>query len=293
MSQRRGSALVALFTLTLANPVGATQVLASERGKVSQTVDGTTITVEYYRPLVRGREIFGAVVPWGSIWTPGANWATTLEVDKDVRLNDHPLPKGKYSVWMQTAKEAGWTVIMSRTAKAWHLWPPPFEDEQIRFVVRADHGPPVEVLTWSFPVIMRDAVGLWMAWGTTIIPLHVVVLPTQAVLLTGPQRAVYTGRWKLEIENAAQPADTFRIEVYESKGGLKMKGMLRGSFFDPEADLIPIGAHQFHPKYYRNGRAAEIGTRETFIFVVEDTHAVTFEVRGPDNKPFARAVRLP
>ena len=53
------------------------QAMASEKGSVIQTVDGTTITIEYYRPVARGRTPFPDVVHWGRMWTPGANWATT------------------------------------------------------------------------------------------------------------------------------------------------------------------------------------------------------------------------
>ena len=71
------------------------QVMPSERGTVSQTVDGTTITIEYSRPVARGRTPFPDVVRYGRPWTPGANWATTIEVDKPIHLNGNELPKGK------------------------------------------------------------------------------------------------------------------------------------------------------------------------------------------------------
>ena len=78
--------LAAAIALVTALPAGAqAQVMASEHGMVQQRVDGTTITIEYYRPQRRGRDnLFGGVVKWGSTWTPGANWATTLDVDHDV-----------------------------------------------------------------------------------------------------------------------------------------------------------------------------------------------------------------
>jgi hypothetical protein len=72
--------------------VGQAQVRASERGGAFQVVNGTTITIEYSRPAVRGRvTMFGGQIPWGQVWTPGANWATTLEVDLVVSINGHPV----------------------------------------------------------------------------------------------------------------------------------------------------------------------------------------------------------
>ena len=68
-------------------PSLAAQIRASERATVSQVVDGTRITVDYSRPRARGRAaLFGGEVKWNEVWTPGANDATTLEIDRDTGL---------------------------------------------------------------------------------------------------------------------------------------------------------------------------------------------------------------
>jgi hypothetical protein len=280
-----GEALAALLSLCSA------QVLASEPAKVVQTVDGTTITVEYYRPVARGRELFGGLVEWGTTWTPGANWATTLEVDKDVRLNNNPLPKGKYSIWIEIRKETEWTVMVSRRAKVYHLWPPPIDDEQLRFTVRPKHGPNIEVLTWTFPTVMRDGAELWMEWGTTIVALLVTVEPSRPVVLTEREKAGYVGPWSVTIDrDGSDTGFVAKVEIDEVNGGLRMIGRLR-SRFDLEANLIAIGGYQFHPLYFRNGQAVGMEPTETFVFTVEDGRATAFEVRGPNNRPFARGLR--
>src|SRR5512138_2714895 len=92
------------------------QGMASEKGAVSQTIDGTTITIEYYRPVAHGRTPFPDVVHWGRFWTPGANWATTLDVDRPIHLNGNAIPKGKYSVWMIPGADE-WTVVLNRDAR--------------------------------------------------------------------------------------------------------------------------------------------------------------------------------
>ena len=75
-------------------PTGAAgQVRASELGTVSQIIDGTRIAIEYSRPRARGRnDLFGGEIKWQEVWTPGANFATTLEVSRDVRIDGHPVP---------------------------------------------------------------------------------------------------------------------------------------------------------------------------------------------------------
>src|ERR671912_35798 len=83
-------------------PASHAQIRASEIGTMSQIIDGTKITMEYSRPRVRGRDpLFGTrIVRWDEVWTPGANWATTFDVTKDLTLGGQRVPKGKYSMWI-------------------------------------------------------------------------------------------------------------------------------------------------------------------------------------------------
>jgi hypothetical protein len=93
------------LALLITPRVSRSQIRASELASVSQTIDGTKITVEYSRPRIRGRApTFGpkgkSIVHWGEVWTPGANYATTLETTKPFMLDGHAVDKGKYSVWL-------------------------------------------------------------------------------------------------------------------------------------------------------------------------------------------------
>src|SRR2546426_7534080 len=86
---------VALLVLA-ARPVAAQQIPLSQRGGVTQMVGGTRIEIRYSRPVARGRELFGKLVPWGKVWCPGADTATTIAfsapVDrKSTRLNSSHL----------------------------------------------------------------------------------------------------------------------------------------------------------------------------------------------------------
>ena len=90
-----GTSLALAVSSLAAGSCKAQKPMLSEHAVAAQTVAGTTITVEYYRPQARGRDsLFGKVVKWGEHWTPGANWATTIEVDHDVRLNGAAAPEG-------------------------------------------------------------------------------------------------------------------------------------------------------------------------------------------------------
>src|ERR1051325_1489912 len=172
------------------------EVRASEAASVSQTVDGTKLTIEYSRPRGRARDsLFGKVVPWGLTWTPGANLATTLEVSKDVRINGHPLAKGKYSVWMVVRPESVWTLVLDPKAQRYHTEHPDSTPEQIRFPVHRAERPFAEVLTWTFPAVRADGATLAMQWGTTYVPLDIAVTPPYLLPFPAEKAAPYVGKF--------------------------------------------------------------------------------------------------
>ena len=86
----------------------------SQRGSVTQHVAHTTIAIEYGRPVARGRALFGQLVPWDSVWHPGADSATRISFDHPVLLEGHEVKAGEYSVWLVPRASGPWTVILSR-----------------------------------------------------------------------------------------------------------------------------------------------------------------------------------
>lgn len=154
----------------------AAQAMLSEHAVVAQTVAGTSITVEYYRPQARGRDsLFGKVVTWGSYWTPGANWATTLEASRDVRVNGATLPKGKYAVWALVEPDR-WRMEFRRQWHKFHVPPPTgSSDVALRLDVRPEAGPATEVLTFDFPAVDSAGTTLRFRWGTVVVPLEIGV----------------------------------------------------------------------------------------------------------------------
>src|ERR1051325_4169468 len=183
------------LALSLAVPARAgAQVRASEAASISQTVDGTKLTIEDSRPRGRARDsLFGKVVPFGLTWTPGANLATTLEVSKDVRINGHPLAKGKYSVWMVVRPESVWTVVLDPRAQLFHTQRPDSTPDQIRFPLHRAERPFSEVLTWTFPAVRADGATLAMQWGTTYVPLDIAVTPPYLLPFPAEKAAPYVG----------------------------------------------------------------------------------------------------
>ncbi len=76
------------------------------------------ITIDYGQPHARGRAIFGALVPYGEVWRMGANWATRLTLDFDVRFGDLEVPRGEYTLFM-LPREDGGELVVSHQTRQW------------------------------------------------------------------------------------------------------------------------------------------------------------------------------
>ena len=87
---------------------------ATANGKVG----GANITITYSSPSVKGRTLWGELVPYGKVWRAGANEATTFETDKDVKVEGKTLPAGKYA-FFTIPNDKEWTVIFNKTANQW------------------------------------------------------------------------------------------------------------------------------------------------------------------------------
>ena len=145
----------------------------SQHGSVSQRVNETTITIEYNRPVARGRELFGALVPWGRIWCPCADDATTIEVSTAVRLNGEDLPAGRYSIWTEPQPDR-WTVIFNRRHDAWHTKYPEGQDA-LRLQVAPRSGAHMETMSFYFPVVDGRKAELVLHWGSVVVPMAIDV----------------------------------------------------------------------------------------------------------------------
>ena len=286
------SRAAALILFALGAPPAGAQVYASEHALAQQTANGTIITVEYYRPVARGRALFGSLVKWGRQWTPGANWATTLDVDHDVTVEGQPLPKGKYSVWAIPQTDA-WTVILSRKARAFHTMPPPAEEEQLRLTVKPAEGPHVEMLSWSFPVVTHEGAELHMQWGTTDVPLHLGVGPSAAVTaMSAEERARYVGVYRMTHGPRSRVA-TSTYTVFDSAGVLRLRrSVAPDTYYDAQYDLLARGEHVFQAIMYRNGVLVGVEPAITVTFSVDGGRATGLEVRIVDGSIVAaRGVR--
>jgi len=146
------------------------QVSKSQAAAVSQRIANTEITITYSRPVARGRELFGKLVPYNEVWNPGADQATAIAFTRDVQVNGHALPAGKYSFWV-IPRAAQWTVIFSKAAEVYHIPYPGEAQDALRFDVQPERGPHMEALTYYFPLVEGKEATLRLHWGEVIVPL--------------------------------------------------------------------------------------------------------------------------
>jgi len=167
------AAAACVVVVVAGSPVRAQGYPPSQRGTVTQNVAFTEISVSYGRPVARGRELFGALVPWDSVWHPGADSATRVTFNHDVLLEGKPLRAGEYTLWLIPREHAPWTVIVSRAAHVFHLPYPGEQFDVLRVDVTPEQVSSVESFTIYFPMVLRDEAVMRLHWGTTALPIRI------------------------------------------------------------------------------------------------------------------------
>jgi hypothetical protein len=285
--------VLTVLTVLTVRP-GEAQVRASEPALVAQTIDGTRITVEYSRPRARSRDaLFGKIVTWDEVWTPGANWATTIEVSKDVRVNDRPLAAGKYSVWFVVKKEGPWTVVLDPKHRLYHTMHPDSSAQQIRFAVQPATTPFSEALTWSFSEIQPGGVTLAMEWSTVRVPIGISVTPSFALTTAPEKAAAYLGTYSYSWTGGPAGAKPIQFTISYENGS--MMGRWDPAPF-PEWDrfiMIGISADTFIPGFLEKGKLYDIEREMVFEFKSDGGRVTEFKVRGEKDEVMAQGKRLP
>jgi hypothetical protein len=143
---------------------------ATATGKVAS---GATITINYSSPGVKGRKIWGALVPYGKVWRAGANEATLFETDKAIKVEGKSLPAGKYSLYAIPG-ETEWVIIINSKTGQWGVKnDESTTEEPANDVLRATVKPvklaaPVERMKY---VVDKD--GFALEWENVKVPVSV------------------------------------------------------------------------------------------------------------------------
>ncbi|MCP3100299.1 DUF2911 domain-containing protein [Myxococcus sp. K15C18031901] len=200
------SALVAL----VAAPASAQLELpaASPSAKVMQEVGVTEISIDYSSPGVKGRKVWGDLVPWDKPWRSGANGATKITFSHDVTFGGKPVPAGTYSiVTLPSAK--GWKVMLNKELGLWAT-PAPYTPANDVATVAATTSaiPSRERLAFVFSNTTDDATSLDLEWEKLKVSVPIKV-DTAALAKANIDKAV-EGSWRVNANAARYVADTLK-----------------------------------------------------------------------------------
>ena len=189
----------------------------SQAAEVKQRIALTDITINYHRPLVNGRKIWGGLVPYGKVWRAGANENTTIEFSDPVSVEGKPLAKGVYGLHMIPNPDS-WTVIFSKTNTGWGSYSYDPKDDALRVDVKPKSlAENKEALEFDFEDLKPTSTAVTLKWEKLGVPFTVSVNDADQTLQN--IRAQLKGRgqftWQA-LDEGAQFCLTRKINLNEA-----------------------------------------------------------------------------
>ena len=189
----------------------------SQAAEVKQRIALTDIKVKYHRPLVNGRKIWGALVPYGKVWRAGANENTTIEFSDPVSVEGKPLDKGTYGLHMIPNADSC-TVIFSKTNTGWGSYSYDQKDDALRVDVKPK--PLVqseEALEFEFEDLKPTSTAVTLKWEKLGIPFTVSVNDAEQTLQNIRAQMKGAGQFSWQApDQAAQFCLTRKIDLDEA-----------------------------------------------------------------------------
>jgi len=152
----------------------------SQHAEVTQRIGVTDITINYSRPLVNGRKVFGGLEPYGKVWRAGANENTTITFTDPVTIEGKPLDRGTYGLHLIPG-ENEWTVIFSKANTSWGSFTYNQSEDALRANVKPQASELHEALTYEFEDLKPDSAVVTMRWDKTAVPFKVAVNVNEVV----------------------------------------------------------------------------------------------------------------
>lgn len=293
------SLALAAGALLMVSPAAATaQLRSSENFALIQIVDGDTVAITGSRPSLRGRVMYGTQVAWGKSWTPGANMATVLRVDRDFRIDGTPVPAGKYSVWLVPRADDQWSMMLDPRHDLFHTAHPDSTAEQLHFRLVAKTIEPVETLTWSINQIRGWRSRVQMAWADKAVEFELRLSAGEINLQVAEEVArPLLGTYEVPQEFRQGPFQFERIVISWAEGILswRVEGGNAPDWYDGTTwVLAPRGAETF--VWFMAYEGEVVGQAEGMVleFPEGGPRAAAIEFRGvPGDQLYLRAVRQP
>ena len=146
----------------------------SQHAVVSQRLGITDITINYHRPLVNNRKVWGTLVPYGQTWRAGANENTTIAFSDPVMIEGKPLEKGIYGLSM-IPTENDWTIVFSRNYTSWGAFTYDQKEDALRVTVKPQASDFHDALTYDFDQLKPDSTLVTLRWEKVAVPFKVSV----------------------------------------------------------------------------------------------------------------------
>ncbi|MBM3443273.1 MAG: DUF2911 domain-containing protein [Bacteroidetes bacterium] len=261
--------LITLSILALSAWTAEAQPLRTPTASTSQSIKQdfglTSIDLSYSRPNMKGRKIYGDLVPYGSVWRTGANGATTINFADEVWVGDKKVPAGKYG--LLTIPNAGeWTVILTKQLDV--TSPSAYKPEMD--VVRVKANPQslpfsIETFTMMFSNVTSNSIDLMMIWEETAVTL--------------PIRQDVEARVMAQIENAMNKDNrpyAAAAQYYVENGKDLNKA---AQWFDKATEINP---NQYWVWYQKAGCLAKLGRKADAMAASKKSLELATAAKNPD-----------
>lgn len=260
---------LALFLLGI---VGFAQQIqmpqASPSAKITQQVGLTSVTVDYSRPSVKGRKIFGELVPFGQVWRTGANNATIINFSTPVTMGGKEIPSGSYALYTIPDKSE-WTIVLSKNTELWGAIGYSNADDVVRFQVEsAKTSKKYETFEITFNNIKDNGADISIKWENTRvdIPMTTEVDP---IVMADIQKQVIDAK-------TTDPSLLYQAANYYYTNRKDMKQALEWIQQSTDAD----------PKYWTMHLRAKIelamGQKTEAYHSADKSKAMAKEAQNPD-----------
>ena len=150
------------------------KIRLSPKASVMQTVGFTDVTIDYSRPGVKGRTIWGALVPYNKVWRAGANEATTINFSTDVTIEGKNLPAGKYGFFTIPNKDS-WTLIFNKVADQWGAFQYNEAEDALRITVKPESNNFREWLAYTITKTGDKSAVISLEWEKLKVPFKIEV----------------------------------------------------------------------------------------------------------------------
>jgi len=150
------------------------KVRISPKAAVIQTVGFTEVRIDYNRPGVKERVIWGGLVPYNKVWRAGANEATKFTFSTDIKINGKTLTTGSYSFFVIPTKEK-WTIIFNKVADQWGAFEYNEAEDALRFEITPDEGNMQEWLAYKITKTSDNSAIVRLEWEKLKVPFTMEV----------------------------------------------------------------------------------------------------------------------